>query len=326
MFGAPAVATVTMPGEHDYATVTVTESYSTVIVDISTTTSTYETTSTSYTDVLETTTAYTETLTATSTAVVTGPTLLARAPTPTSIKRRRPCRTPAPFPIASGCTNLAQYSSACGCINAVASTSTVTIPGDATTSTSTETLTVTVPSTSSTVTTEVSSTLIVEPVTSTLTSTVDTVTATTTILTSTITSVNPSPTGTLYFADGVRAGKPLVVVSNYVQWANTGSGTPFALSTYGGSPSLVGQSSVTLHLHSATSAIGVLYFETAAQAAVYNDPLVTCSITPQSGIVVCQSSTGQHTKLFQCGAYIYLAAPTWNQSGCLQVNLKIGTS
>jgi hypothetical protein len=130
----------------------------------------------------------------------------------------------------------------------------------------------------------------------------------------------------LTFADGVRAGKPLVVVSNYVQWSNTGSGTPFVLSTYGGSPSLVGQPSVTLHLHSANSIVGVLYFETAAQAAAYNDPLVTCSITPESGIVACQSSTGQHSRILQCGAYVYLAAPTFNQAGCVEMHLKVGSS
>jgi hypothetical protein len=154
------------------------------------------------------------------------------------------------------------------------------------------------------------------------------VTTTTTISTSTINNVNPSPTSVIVFADTSKAGDPLVVVSNYVQWSSTASGTPFALSTYGGSPSLAGQPDVTLHLHTASYLVGVLYFETAATAAANSDPLVTCSVAPATGILTCQATKGAYTytRVMQCGAYIYLATSAFTQSGCTQVNLKLKSS
>ncbi|KAJ4290798.1 hypothetical protein N0V88_006548 [Collariella sp. IMI 366227] len=205
MFGAPATSTVYAAANIVFFTTTLTIPYTDIIVPVSTAFSTKTVTSTSYTEVLEVVTKYSSTRIATVTTVVAPPT----QPTKRAVRRRGKCGGPktssttssvsttssitpsGPTPVASGCLNVKQYSSACSCIYAVSSTAIVTEPASTSTSVVTITETSTIPVTSTSVITVVVSSTVVEPATSTVTSTLTTLFETTTTVTSTAT---PSPT------------------------------------------------------------------------------------------------------------------------------------
>ncbi|KAL2135487.1 hypothetical protein VTI74DRAFT_8346 [Chaetomium olivicolor] len=195
LFGAPRTVTITSPGETVLSTTTLTVPYTDIIVPVSTSVSTNYVTSTSYTEVVQTVTEYSSTSVATVTQVVSR--LANRA-----VWRRGKCGTKpsatstvlstssaAPFPIASNCPSLEEYSSACVCILAASSTATVTEPVPSSIVTVTETSTV--PLTSTAVVNVVVPTTVVMPATSTITTTTTEIFQTTTTITST---VIPSPT------------------------------------------------------------------------------------------------------------------------------------
>ncbi|KAL2126702.1 hypothetical protein VTI74DRAFT_380 [Chaetomium olivicolor] len=202
IFGSPTATTVTMPAETVFSTTTLTMSYTDIIVPVSTASSTNYVTSTSYTQMLEIATEYSSTKTWMVNEVVT----LQPTPTPKrALKRRGKCgaktspsilttSSAAPYPIASNCPSLDEYSSACSCINAVSSTATVTVPAPDTTSvvTVTESSIVQV-TTSASVVTVIVPTTVVEPATSTITSTTTKLFETTITVTST---TAPTPTAT----------------------------------------------------------------------------------------------------------------------------------
>jgi len=332
-------------------TTTTTVPYTDVIVTISTTESTSYATSTSYAEVVETVTAYSSTRITTVTEVVTAPT---PGPEPTMKKRspkKRGCNkttsslstastpdasasslvpdatsstaeptvtssTSALYPVASNCASLEEYSSACSCINAVSSTATLTMSLPGFTDVVTVTESSAIPTTSTSVVTVVVSSTITVPATTTITATTTGLFETTTTVTTTTTPVPPTQTAYLQLQGGPRTGKYLAVVAQYVQWSSTATtGTDLIkLITAGGQPSLAADNSKKLFLHSASSKVGVLYFETDAQAGSFGDQAVNCKI--DGDLVTCVSPVNGLNKLLQCGAYVYLASQDFTQASC----------
>lgn len=337
------------------STATTTVSYTDIIVSLSTESSTVEQTVTVSTDVQEAATAYSTTVVETVTTVV-----MAQSTSQAPVKKRRGAcghgssttasttspepslssstvsessstpdsatsttlSTSALVPVASNCPSLADYSSACSCISAIDTTQTVTAPASTSTSVVYATVSTTIPSVSGSTTTALETNLVTVSVTATITSTLTTATTSTTTLTKIIA---PTQTGYLLIANGAREGKPLNVVSSYVQWANTGTGTAISFATAGGQqPWLPGQPNVKLFVHSANAQVGVLYFETDAQALTYGDSPVVCGMDV-AGTVTCQIPAKGFSTMLQCGAYVYLSAPSFTQASCTLITLDMAS-
>ena len=147
-----------------------------------------------------------------------------------------------PFPKATKYPNLEFYASACACINAVDSASTITSKVYETTSTRFESVV-------ESIVTVVESTVIVEAATTTTTATLDMAISSLATVTTTVTPVAPAQTAYLTLVDGARAGKPADVLSSYVVWATSGPGSKIAVSVNSKSPWLAGQPTVIRCLH-----------------------------------------------------------------------------
>jgi hypothetical protein len=337
LFGTPVVSTSTPPIDVVTATATTTVSYTDIIVSLSTAYSTYESTVTSYANVLEVTTEYTTTLVDTITTTIV-PTLVPKRRDGKKVRRGK-CKpsstsseasvapssttSSAPlFPVASNCPSLEEYSSACACIDAVSTTSVVTEPAVASTSTVYETVSTVIPSTVVSAVTVAVTTVVVKPATSTITSTLKTAAVSTTTVTAA--SVSPTQTGKLVIKGGPRDGYYLQrnAANGYLTFnASPDLGTDIAVVLAGGSPYLSSQPTAKLYLYNLAPTYGLLTFLTPAQATTSN-PTITCSVSSSTGYLNCSSSNGYYT-IFQCASYIYMAAPTWVFSGCTAINLKL---
>lgn len=307
------------------------------------------TTETFFTDVLETETVYSTTYVETVTTTVTEQSVLSTlVPTPTisftlpppdlnKKKRHGGCgRKTSTVPVgssvavstfsttlpssvpsstASNCPKSEDYSSACSCISAVATTRTVTAPALTSTSVIYRTVNTTIPSTSMSTMTMLETVTVTTTVVSTHTTTLTTAMRTTTTRTITASPVPPTQTSQVE----LRNGRRLVVASGYVQHA-PGQGVDISVATAGGQPWLTSNPEAKLYLRGPSSLVGVLSFETDAQAAASNDPAVTCSIAAD-GRLSCQSPSTGFDTIFRCGAYLYLAKPGFPQSGCEAVDL-----
>ncbi|KAK4150674.1 hypothetical protein C8A00DRAFT_36733 [Chaetomidium leptoderma] len=320
LYGSPTVSTVTPAADVVFSTTTSTLSYTDTVISLLTEYSTEEEASTSYSTIFDVETSYTTTLYVTVTESTAAPTFALQR-RDAKKKKRGNCGTkpsttsapPSPTPSSSdsfsttssavpssapACADEAEHSSACACIDAVSTVAVVTAPATTSTSTIHETVSTTIIEIEPSVVTVAVTTVIVYPAITTATSVLQTEAVGTTTVTTTTTPIAPTQTAYVVFADGPRAGKPLNVVSGYVQWANTGAGSKIAFAVDGGSP--------WLPSHSA-----------------YNDVRVSCSVNPVNGYLSCASTTGVHTKVLQCGAYVYLAAPGFSQGSCVEVNLKL---
>ncbi|KAM7186951.1 hypothetical protein V8F20_011180 [Naviculisporaceae sp. PSN 640] len=350
LFGSPTVETATPSVHVILSTTTTTVPYIDIVVTVTTTTSTSPETVVSYTTVNEVSTAFTTTLVSTVTQTTAAPTyaLVKKDAEKRMTKKRKrgPCRppssitsmstsvhngapwsskaaTPSPPSSVSACPNPEEYSSACACINAVSSTKTVTKTASVSTSVVYETVSSAILSLSESVVTVALTTIVYQPVTVTRTSTLATAATAVTTTTTTTTPIAPTQTASIVFANGPRTGSPLIVVGSYLQWTSSGAGNKFAVAVGGGQPWLPNNPTVKMFLHSSSSTVGVLYFETDAQAAASGDPAVSCSVNSADGYLSCLSSTGQHSAVYQCGAYVYLAIPNLSQTGCTKLNLKL---
>ncbi|KAK0666984.1 hypothetical protein QBC41DRAFT_374988 [Cercophora samala] len=352
-FGSPVVSTVT-PTETIFATATTTVEYIDIIVSLTTATSTLEGTLSSYESLVQTATEYT------TTNVVTISTTVTANPAPSSLKKmrkRRGCTrrssstltqietvtttelsepsttepetntetetitsTASAAPV---CSDEAEYSSACSCIGAVSGvTETVTATADISTSTIYETVSSAIPSISESVVNVVVTTVVVKPATVTTTTTVSTNLQTTTTAT---TVAQPTQQAKLVLANGPRQGRYLTIVNSYVQYdinnvgAAVGAQFGFAPS---GQPWLASNPDVKLYSTQTSSVVGALYMETAAQAAGKGDVAVTCNVD-ENGVMSCGIPSREFTKVFSCGAYLYIAKASWAQSGCVAVDFRI---
>jgi len=131
---------------------------------------------------------------------------------------------------------------------------------------------------------------------------------------------------------GPRANRALVVVNGYVQWDTTGvqPGARMVLSMDDGGqqPYLADNPQMKLYVVQASTVVGVLAFETDAQAAgTVRDSPVTCAGNRATGRLVCETTVRgvgvTFRDMYQCGAYIYMGSPTWLQAGCVRVDIKI---
>ena len=340
LFGAPVISTSTPPIDVVIATATTTVSYTDIIISPSTTYSTYKSTLTSYANVLEVTTDYTTTLLQTVTTTVFPTQPLKRrdgkkarrarchgssSPSESSASSETPSSTTSStplFPAASNCPSLEEYSSACACINAVSTTSVVTEPVVASTSTVYETVSTAIPSTIVSAVTVGVTTVVVKPATSTVTSTLHTAAVSTTTVAAA--GAAPTETGKLGFNGGTgtlsyiqrASGTGYLTVTN-----NPNLATDVAVILTGGSPYLSGQPTVHMYLLNLTSTYNLLTMFTPAQTSV-NNPTVTCTVSSSTRFLNCSSSKG-YTTMFQCGGYMYMAASNWVYPGCTVVNLKL---
>ncbi|KAJ4292313.1 hypothetical protein N0V88_005945 [Collariella sp. IMI 366227] len=241
MFGSPTTVTMTLLGDVVLSTTTATVLYTDIIVTPSTTLYTDYATETSYAEVVETATGYSATSVATVTEVVTAPTspVQSSAPVKRRSHKKRGCQprsssvlssttssaTPSAAP---NCADLAEYSSACSCINAASSAITVTtsIPGATEVVTVTESSTVA--STSPSAVTVVVSSTVVVPATTTVTTTVTGLFKTTITVTSTTTPVPPTQTAYLVATGGLAKDKYLKVANGYLQYDYGNAGVSVA--------------------------------------------------------------------------------------------------
>ncbi|KAK4208725.1 hypothetical protein QBC37DRAFT_475885 [Rhypophila decipiens] len=339
MFGSPAVTVTTAAPETIYSTATDTVSYTDVTVVMSTVVETVYQTSTSFAEVLETVTEYTATNVVTEATTVT----VGATATPAKKKKKRgACHhgpTTSTFLSSTAAASSApsssvpvldEYSSACSCIYAVSSTSTYTevpLPSLAAT---TLTVSSAIPTTSVSVVTEYVTVTVPEAATTTRTSTISTALDTTTRSTMTLTT-SPPPDATsssLVIANGPRAGRYLTLVNGYLQFGANNAGVDVAVRLVippsGGAAQLALASDPSVKMVSlqTTSIAGVLGFESDAVAAAAGNPAVTCTNT--DGNVACAIPGRGFTKVFNCGAYLYIVSPAWAQSsGCTAVTFNV---
>ncbi|KAI1460885.1 hypothetical protein F4805DRAFT_415934 [Annulohypoxylon moriforme] len=243
------------------------------------------------------------------------------------------------IPIASYCSDLAEYSSACACIDAVSTTSIITAPTPTSTSTILSTVSVNVPSVSVSVVTitVTSDTTTVE--TSTLTATQ----TTTDVLTETVTSTY-TPTQSPYIK--ITSSTTTARVGRYITLGTCSNGNAclqydynnagvssagkFAVSD-AGVWSLRDQPSLTAYVYANTAGvISTVNFVSSTTAASQSDSALTCSVG-DAGAFTCQSSTSYVYDTFvSCGAWVYMIPAaryaTYVGSGCVKIGLSLSAS
>ncbi|KAJ4288284.1 hypothetical protein N0V88_007476 [Collariella sp. IMI 366227] len=329
--------------------------YSDIIVTLSTSSSTAYKTSTSYAEVLETVTEYSATSVVTVT--VTAPVVIEPASkrankrrggckpktTTTLITSTLPATTEVPTttevpsttkipttpslpgitPIASGCFNLENYSSACSCIYAVSSTATITYAPGAPTEVVTITETSTVQSTSTSVITVVVSSSVIVPVTTTATETVTDVYHTTTTVTSTSVSA-PLATYILVNKEDSLPRYLTNVNGNAVRDPGR-SGLKVAeqisgLSPNGGQLWLTDAPTWKLAVRAYSNMYGLLIFTTGDRPQG-TEVAFTCTAYP-TGAVSCEEPTrGYDTFYAQGAATLIFGKSTFKQSDWTKVTL-----
>ncbi len=330
--GAPVVSTPTPPVDVTTTISTTTVSYTDIVIELGTTTRTYESTITSYASLFATATEYTimQVNTITTTTTTVQPTVqVQKRKAQKAQKARKVCRgkcgahsstsstaptsvssttSAAPeFPIAPNCPSLPEYSSACECIGAVSTTSVVTAPAGRSTTTVHETISITVPSTRVSSVTVGITTVIIRPETTTLATTVRTATASTTTVTTTAkvtTATGAAPSAT-------QTGKFVIVGGPYDgQYLYRFFARSVALLTFttdaavalnvvvvrdGGSVHMASDPLWKMHLNTQTER-SILTFFPPSQINLDQKPLVSCLINSLTGLLDCVSSDG-HTTL-----------------------------
>ncbi|KAK4207799.1 hypothetical protein QBC37DRAFT_432892 [Rhypophila decipiens] len=353
VFGIPVVQTVTLPADDVFWTRTSTHTDVVIVVTTSTAYSTAEDISTAYETAYSTTTQYTMTVTST---VSTTATAGAAAQAKKNRRRRRAaCKpkpshalttslepvasstttTPDPTPIPSNCPNLADYSSACACIEPRTVT---TQPADsAATSIIDETVTVSAASTVETIITVAVTTVVVKPATTTLTSTIQTQTVTTTTTTSTVTPIPTIFNLQLIDLDDLSRhdGEYLTI---------QGSGQGMALQVFSSTPSSAGLLSLTAGASTPsirgspdfvmwawvepgqTRPIGKVVFQNNYYAGVISGEWrkVTCQFDtvslPGHLYFNCQAP-GSLGRFFRCDSEIFLTNNATPRPGCVPLLL-----
>ncbi|KAI0882524.1 uncharacterized protein GGS22DRAFT_45857 [Annulohypoxylon maeteangense] len=240
------------------------------------------------------------------------------------------------IPIASYCSDLAEYSSACACIDAVSATSIVTAPTPISTSTILSTVSVSVPSVSVSVVTITVTSDSTTVETSTLTATQ----TTTDVLTETVTSTyTPTQSPHLKITSSTttaRIGRYLTLeeINGYkylrYDYANTGVSIAgnFSVSD-AGVWSLRDQPQLTAYIFTTSSTISTVNFISSTTAASLGDTALTCSVG-NAGAFTCISSTSVVFDTFvTCGAYVYILPAarysTYVSSGCIKIGLSLST-
>ncbi|KAK3326896.1 hypothetical protein B0H66DRAFT_171415 [Apodospora peruviana] len=346
MFGFPTVPTVTLSADPVFSTAIATSTYTDIIVTTSTVYSTLEQTSTSYANVFETATRFTTTLVNTVTTALPAPQKKRKHKKrgackhqSSSIASSEPPSTSSSVPFSPNCPSLADYRSACACLDPKPVTEYVT-PA---TSVIEQVESTTVSSTSQAVVTVAVTTVIVKPATTTLTTTLSTLTATTTTATQTPTPTRALPQNfNLALTGGPNDGLPAVLRNAQpVYTLGVGSGTPapIGLLAPGTNPFLYGDSAgydMKMWYKPSLSWYGTIIFATAqfvyqsAQNSVLLSPL--CSLDPSTLVLSCSvktASTPSSTlnRFVQCdpGSQIFMVPQGMQPSGCVEVQFKVSS-
>ncbi|KAK4225705.1 hypothetical protein QBC38DRAFT_482315 [Podospora fimiseda] len=216
LFGFPAVPTVTIPSDQNKF-LTLTSTYTDVVIVVTTSTaySTAEETSTAWETSYTTATEYTTTITSTITAA---PSSAAETlpPARKKLKRRGGCKPSTSSTLAPNyCSDVAEYSAACACIEPQPVTETAT---SAITSVAEETITVSSVSTQETVVTVGVTTVVLKPATTTIATTL----STQTVAIVTATSAAP-PLATMFALFLVGGNSGWGIVTQAVPGTGTGA-------------------------------------------------------------------------------------------------------
>ncbi|KAK3986363.1 hypothetical protein QBC44DRAFT_384093 [Cladorrhinum sp. PSN332] len=353
LYGAPVVSTVTPSAHVVFETIYSTLSYVDITVEFTTTESMAQATSTSYDTLLETLTSYTTTRvstvieTAAATATWNGGGGTPQKRNLRKHRRRGQCKpqssissssgavvssTAAPSSSSPPCTDSAQHSSACSCINAVNTVSSTTLPASTTTSTVHSTLSTTSLSTSTSTVTLAITTVIVHPASTTLLTTLSTETATTTTLTSTSTSYAVSPTQTASWSVVSPAsleGRTVAISGSSPQAMHinqpspgTNPNTNMVLTLAASQPRLASNPNLRLFLQNNSSVRNRLIFVTQGTAAASGHFPVSCSVDASSGAVACVGRASW-TRMIECGGDVFMAASTYVNPGCSEVRFSV---
>ncbi|KAM0425497.1 hypothetical protein ACHAPT_009286 [Fusarium lateritium] len=159
------------------------------------------------------------------------------------------------------------------------------------------------------------------------TSTTDGITSTTVGTTSTseapstTTSEAPPPTVTakLTFNQGGGPVTRQIKVNSKYLVHDLVSPDSFIVIREGGTVRLASDPSKKVVIYNSSSSVGVFYVMTDEEAATTGHLEVTCRLG-ENDTVRCQESSRGLTEILQCGAYIYLAAPSFNQASCNRIN------
>ncbi|KAI1079759.1 hypothetical protein F5B20DRAFT_580915 [Whalleya microplaca] len=241
------------------------------------------------------------------------------------------------IPIASYCSNLAEYSSACACIDAVSTTSIVTAPSPTSISTVSSTVSTSIPSVSVSVITVV----ITVPVSSLATSTQTTTQTTVSVVTETTTSIyTPTPSPHLKITSSTNTAR----VGRYITLGTGNSGAPClqwdsgnkGVSSAGNFTVVDGVSwalrdspLLTAYAHpTAAGTLSVVCFETAAAATSASDVAVTCGVG-STGVLTCGATLGYDTFVI-CGGWVYIvpaakASSYVSSYGCVIFGMGLST-
>ncbi|KAI2468261.1 hypothetical protein F4781DRAFT_275976 [Annulohypoxylon bovei var. microspora] len=222
------------------------------------------------------------------------------------------------IPIASYCSDLAEYSSACACIDAVSTTSIVTAATPTSVSTILSTESVSVPSVSVSVVTIVITSGVTTVETETLTATETTTDVLTETVTSTYTPTQSPHLKITTSSTTARIGRYITfgscsngAICLQYDYQNTGVSIAgnFAVSD-AGVWSLRDQPLLTAYIYPATSGtLSAVYFVSSATASSAGDTALTCTVSAAGGLT-CQgqgaSSTYVYDTMISCGAWIYM--------------------
>ncbi|KAK1750451.1 hypothetical protein QBC47DRAFT_418203 [Echria macrotheca] len=341
-FGIPVVPTVTVPSDPIFSTEISTSTYIDIVISTSFETSTVDQTSTVYEYVSETATEYTttilNTLTSTAPAVVsTLTTTVAPVKKRGPNKKRYRCKsrthsttttssapTSSSVPIPESCADLAEFSSACACLELTP----VTSSSPPSTTVVTSTVPSTVQSTTETVVTVAVTSVIVSQIQTTTTSTLTTETATTTTTTTTDT---PAPTalqsGSIAIVDGPSPDYTIHLSNSApAYYLSAGASTPNDPTFIFGQPALTlaSDTSYGLYIRMSTSSYGVMFITTPSYitTTAYTWVTPTCSVEPGTQKLTCTTGTYALTHFWQCNGVMYMANTANTPGGCAEVHLK----
>ncbi|KAK3381771.1 hypothetical protein B0H63DRAFT_213681 [Podospora didyma] len=232
------------------------------------------------------------------------------------------------FPTATNCLSLDEYSSACSCIGAVSSATTVTEAGPITTSIISETVSSAVPTTPVSIVTVVVTQNITELATATATTTIGAIKDVTSTYTMTTTAV--AATQTAYLRNSQE--KLLYTTGSYFMndYNRQGLSTKLEFDTSTGRVSLAGQPAIMLWLRTPAANYGVLWFQTAAQKTS-SDIAVACIPDVATSALSCRNpASSTWNVVISCGGYMYLGMTSWVSTavtaGCFVTPLKLSKS
>ncbi|KAM7196207.1 hypothetical protein V8F33_006319 [Rhypophila sp. PSN 637] len=239
------------------------------------------------------------------------------------------------FPTATDCPSLEEYSSACACIHAVSSASTITDVASTATSVTTTTVSTEIPSVTETTTTMLVSTVVVTTVVTTSTSTFLTDTTTITTVTSTVVPAPPAASQTAalrVLAPAALAGRRLTTSGNptalSIQNNDNAAGTALVLPTWTNASGmqllLASSPNLRLYGQNNSSVRQRLIFVTSGTAAGSGHNAIMCRVDAGQTLTCTRINNGW-TRLIQCANEVYIASPTYVNAACTELTLRVDT-